>query len=150
MPAAKSHSAQCQALSACYFPEILKCIQANQRCSLLVLLLSMYHSSHFNSFRTATGFLQLCRASLQDQYRNFTVRLMQSKSPFQRQQLVCFHRNTCFLQYITAYYIVCIHTKFGKDLWRNVMGYWARLPIFLVCSARWVCSIIPVLPCTLS
>ena len=29
-----------------------------------------------NSFRTATRFFRLCRASLQDQYRNFTLRLM--------------------------------------------------------------------------
>ena len=32
-----------------------------------------------------------------------------------------------------ACYIVCIHTKFGRDVWRNtkVMGHWVRLPFFL-------------------
>ena len=34
-------------------------------------------------FGTATGFFRLRGASLQDQYRNFPGRLMQSKSPFQ-------------------------------------------------------------------
>ena len=49
-----------------------------------------------NSFRTATGFFRLCQASLQDQHQR--DRLMQSKSPFQRWQLNCFHSNTVFLK----------------------------------------------------
>ena len=46
------------------------------------------------------------------------------------------------LQYIIAYYIFCIHTTFGRDLWRNtkVMGHWVRLPIFLVRYVRRVWS----------
>ena len=34
---------------------------------------------------------------------------------------------------IIAYYIVCRHTKCGRDLWRytKVMGHRVRLPIFL-------------------
>ena len=70
---------------------------------LMVLLLcssmicSVVNFWAFNSFRTATQFLQLSWASLRDQYRNFTVRLMRSKSPYQRWQLVCFLGNTVFL-----------------------------------------------------
>ena len=70
---------------------------------LMVLLLcssmicSVVNFWAFNSFWTTTQFLQLSWASLQDQYRNFTVRLMRSKSPYQRWQLVCFLGNTVFL-----------------------------------------------------
>ena len=51
-----------------------------------------------HSFRTTTGFLPRRWASLQDQYRNLSVRLAQSKSPFQRRRLVCFQSNTIFLE----------------------------------------------------
>ena len=49
------------------------------------------------TIRTATGFFRLLQVSLQDQYQNFPVRLIQLKSPLQRWRLVCFHINTVFL-----------------------------------------------------
>ena len=52
----------------------------------------------FNSFRTATRFFWLCRASLQDQYPNCVFRLIPSKYPFQSWWLACFHSNTVFLK----------------------------------------------------
>ena len=42
-----------------------------------------------NSFRTTTKFSGLCRASLQDQYWNIMVSLMQSKSPKLFMPLCC-------------------------------------------------------------
>ena len=61
---------------------------------------------------------------------------MQSKSPFKRQWLVCFHSNTVFLTMYNSLVYSCIYTKFGRDLWRNTkaMGHWVRLPSFSVCS----------------
>ena len=56
-----------------------------------------HDQAHLNSFRTVTGFFWLCWASLQDQFWNFMVRLMQSQSPFQWWQLVCFRSKTGFL-----------------------------------------------------
>ena len=56
-----------------------------------------YPLKNIISNRTATGLFWLRRASLQDQYRNFKVRLTQSKSPSQRWRLFCFHSNTVTL-----------------------------------------------------
>ena len=52
-----------------------------------------------NSYRTTTAFFPLHQSSpIQDQYWNCTVMLTQSKSLFERWQLVCFHSNTVFLK----------------------------------------------------
>ena len=108
------------------------------------LFWGQYWTFCFNFFRTATRFFRLWQASLQDQYLNFMVRLMQSKSHFQRWRLICLHSNTVFFKkkkHIIAYYIVCIHTKFGRDLSRKYKRYRALsktihfLSVF--CEAGW-------------
>ena len=56
--------------------------------------------------------------SLQNQYQNFTVRLMQSKSPFRRRRLVCFQSNTLFLKmYNNLSY--SLHTQ---KIWKRSVG----------------------------
>ena len=81
-----------------------------------------------NSFRTTTRFVSLCPASLQlssfffkqDQYQNFMVRLMQSKSPFQGWRLVCFHSNTVFLKNNNS----LLHSVHTYKIWnRSVEKY---------------------------
>ena len=74
------------------------------------LLLSPVRTTSLNSFRTATRFFWLCQVSLQDQHQNFAVRLMQSKFPFQRWRLVCFHCERVFLTvYNSLLYSLHIH-----------------------------------------
>ena len=73
------------------------------------------------------------------------VRLMQSKSPFQRLWLVCFHRNTVFLKTDTRLvYSLQTHTlwKGSVQKYKNY-GTWVRLPFKKknpVCSVRQVWS----------
>ena len=77
-----------------------------------------------NSLRTATRFFWLCWASLQDQYRNFIVRLMQSKSSFQRWWLVCFCSNTLFLMICNSLlYSLCTHTIWKGSV-ENLQKLW--------------------------
>ena len=71
-----------------------------------------------NSFRTTTGFFQSHQVSLHDQYRNLTVRLMQSKSTFQRWWPVCFYSNTVFW---IIYLLYCLHSP--KICKRSVEKY---------------------------
>ena len=71
---------------------------------------SNHPENNINYFSTATGFFQLHRASLQDQYQTFMVRLMQSKSSFQRWHLLCFHSNIFFFKiYTSLLYSLHIH-----------------------------------------
>ena len=51
----------------------------------------------------------------QDQYQNFTVRLMQSKSPFQRLRLACFQSNTVFLKVYNSI-LYSLHTH---KIWKR-------------------------------
>ena len=74
------------------------------------LLLSPVRTTSLNSFRTATRFFWLCQVSLQDQHQNFAVRLMQSKIPFQRWRLVCFHCKTVFLTVYNSL-LYSLHTR---------------------------------------
>ena len=56
----------------------------------------------------------------QDQYQNFMVRLMQSKSPFQGWRLVCFHSNTDFLKNYNS----LLHSVHTCKIWnRSVEKY---------------------------
>ena len=80
-----------------------------------ILWLCTQHYATFYSFRTATRFFWLCRVSLQDQYRDFMVRFMQSESPFQRWQLVCFHSNTIFFKTYNS--LLC--SKCTHKIWKR-------------------------------
>ena len=117
---------------------------------LLLFSSSMWSNSHFILFPTAhlksleTDNLPLTLSGQQpdccswaEHHCKTNTRILQldwcSQSPqSQSWWLVWIHNNTVFLIiYITAYYIVYIHTKFDRDLWRNtkVMGHWVRLPV---------------------
>ena len=76
----------------------------------MVILLNGYLFKRLNSFRSTTRFFPLRWASLQDQYQNFTVRLMHSKSPFQRWCQVCFHSNIVFLTIYNSL-LYSLHTR---------------------------------------
>ena len=86
-------------------------------CSSLAHSIFRLHSghNHFNSFRIATTIFRLRRTSLQDLYQNFTVRLKQLKSPFQRWWLVCFHNNTVFLKI----YNTLLHSIHTHKIWKR-------------------------------
>ena len=102
------------------------------------------HLSFFFFFRTATGFFLLRRASLEDQYRNFTVRLMQSKSPFQSWQLVCFQSNTVFFKiYNSLLYSVHTHKIWNRSE-EKYKSYVSKTSHFLVVF----CETGMVLQCT--
>ena len=98
---------------------------------------------YLNFFGIAIGFFRLHRASIEDQHRNFTVRLMQPGSLFQRWRLVCFQNSTAFLTICNSLlYILHTHTiwKRSVEKIRNVMGHWVGLPIFIVFSGGRVWS----------
>ena len=95
------------------------------------------HAKIERSHLTLSGLQPDFSGCVEHHYKTSTVGLMQSKSPFHRRWLVS-GATQFSLKYITAYYIVCIHTNFARDLWRNTtaMGHCVRLPIFLVFSVR--------------
>ena len=78
-------------------------------------LLCPYRKTYPNSFRAITRFFWLHQVSQQDQYRNIMVRMMQSKSPFQRWRLVCFHSNTVFI----PVYNRLLYNLYTHKIWKR-------------------------------